>query len=245
MLRLLVLALLLANAAYLAWAKGSLAALGFAPAAQTEPHRLGQQIRPEVLRLQPAAGQQPGPAGGSRLSPAPSAPGASSPASSLTPALLAASTQAPATSCLQAGLYNEEQTAALRSRLQGTLPPGSWLIESSVEPVRWLVYMGRYADMEALDKKKAELRQRQVAFQALGNPALEPGLSLGNFATQPEAEAELARISQQGVRTARVVQGNAEVRGQRVKFPAADAALQAQLNGMKSQLFAKPLLACR
>jgi hypothetical protein len=51
MLRALLLALLLANAGYFAWTRGLLAAYGFAPAAQSEPQRLTQQIRPEAMRL--------------------------------------------------------------------------------------------------------------------------------------------------------------------------------------------------
>lgn len=51
MLRMLVLALLLLNGVYFAWSHDLLRTLGFAPAQQTEPQRLGQQIRPEALRL--------------------------------------------------------------------------------------------------------------------------------------------------------------------------------------------------
>jgi len=227
MLRLLVLLLLLANAAFFAWAKGSLAAFGLAPVAQSEPQRLEQQIRPEALRLHiPEA--PPAPPDTDTAAPANSLPAASSPTSSLAAPLLAVSSNTSPASCLQAGLYNEEQTATLRSRLQSLLPADSWVIESSVEPARWLVYMGRYADKEALDKKKAELRMRQVAFPV-----------------QADAEAALVRISQQGVRTARIVQGSPELRGQRLKFSAADATLRAKLGGMKPALFGKPLLPCR
>lgn len=51
MLRALALALLLANAGYFAWTRGLLADYGLAPAAQSEPQRLTQQIRPEAMRL--------------------------------------------------------------------------------------------------------------------------------------------------------------------------------------------------
>jgi hypothetical protein len=54
LLRLIVLLLLLANGAYFAWAQGLLAAWGVAPAQQSEPQRLTQQIRPEALRILPA-----------------------------------------------------------------------------------------------------------------------------------------------------------------------------------------------
>jgi hypothetical protein len=51
MLRLIVLLLLLANAAYFAWSQGALAAWGLAPAQQSEPHRLEQQIKPQAVRI--------------------------------------------------------------------------------------------------------------------------------------------------------------------------------------------------
>jgi len=54
MLRLLILLLLLANAAYFAWSHGALAQLGLAPTHQTEPERLLQQVQPELLLVTPA-----------------------------------------------------------------------------------------------------------------------------------------------------------------------------------------------
>ena len=51
MLRLTVLLLLLANAAYFAWSQGLLAPWGFAPAQQSEPQRLAQQIKPQALAV--------------------------------------------------------------------------------------------------------------------------------------------------------------------------------------------------
>ena len=51
MLRLTVLLLLLANAAYFAWSQGLLAPWGIAPAQQSEPQRLEQQIKPQAVRI--------------------------------------------------------------------------------------------------------------------------------------------------------------------------------------------------
>ena len=218
MLRLFVLLLVLANAGYYAYSHGLLAAYGFAPATQSEPHRLSQQIKPEALRILDP--QDP-----------PSQP--------------ALAVAAPvAAECLQVGLFNEEQTVVLRERLVSTLPPGSWVIESAMQPARWLVYMGQYTSAAALAKKKLELRGRGVVFKALNNPALEPGLSLGNFQTQPEAEAELARIAKKGVKTARVIQERAEQLGQQLKLPTVDAALRGQLDAIRPQLAGKPFQAC-
>lgn len=57
MLRLLVLVLALANAAFFAWGQGWLQPWGTGPVQQAEPHRLGQQIQPGAIRvLRPGEG---------------------------------------------------------------------------------------------------------------------------------------------------------------------------------------------
>ncbi|MDO8387601.1 MAG: SPOR domain-containing protein [Polaromonas sp.] len=226
MLRLGVLLLVLANAGYWAWSQGLLAAYGLAPAVQTEPQRLATQIRPEAIRLLTPEEARKIESGPSRVASAPEAGEAAAP------------------ECLQAGLFNEEQTATLRSALDATLPPGSWQLESSVEPARWIVYMGKYSNEEALAKKRGELRQLGVAFRPVTNPALAPGLALASFPAQADAEKELARIATKGVRTARVTQERAEVRGQILKLAAVDAALRAQLDAVKPQLGGKALQPC-
>lgn len=224
MLRLIVLALVLANAGYYAWSQGLLAAWGLAPAAQAEPQRMTQQIKPEALRiLNPLDATQ---------------------LETVTQTGASASTVTSATECLQVGLFNEEQTMVLREKLVSSLPQNSWVIESALVPARWLVYMGKYNSDESVVKKKSELRGLGVSFEALNNPTLEPGLSLGSFKTQPEAQVELERIAKKGVKTARVLQERAELRGQRLKLPAVDAALRGQLDAIKPQLAGKAFAAC-
>jgi hypothetical protein len=222
MLRLLVLALLLANAGYFAWTHGLLANYGFAPAAQAEPQRMAQQIRPEAMKLLTVAEAR-------QLENEPST---------------TAAAPQPAAECLQAGLFSPEQSTALRSGLESSMPIGSWTLESSLEPARWIVYMGKYNSEDALAKKRSELRGLGVSFEPLVNPALAPGLSLGHYASQAEAERELAKAATRGVRTAKVVLERPEARGQLLKLPAADAAIKAKLEALKPQLAGKPLQAC-
>ncbi|VTU39022.1 hypothetical protein H6CHR_05368 [Variovorax sp. PBL-H6] len=52
-LRALVVLLLMANLLYFAWARGGLAMFGIVPArlSQSEPERLAQQIRPQLLQI--------------------------------------------------------------------------------------------------------------------------------------------------------------------------------------------------
>jgi hypothetical protein len=216
MLRLLVLALLLANAAYFAWAQGLLAAWGAAPAQQAEPQRLEQQIKPEAVRLL-------NPDEVKRLD----TTAATRPAE-----------------CLQAGPLDEGLTGNVRQALE-SWPPGSWAMEPGTEPPRWIVYMGKYLTADAVNKKKTELRQMSVSFEPLLNAALEPGLSLGGFPTQAAAQRQLETLAGRGVRTAKVVQERPEIQGTLLKLPAVDDTLRPRLEDLKALLGTKTLRVCR
>ena len=220
MLRLLALTLLLLNGVYFAWAQGLLQAYGFGPVAQSEPQRLAQQIQPHALRVLTAAEQ-------------------------LALSDVAAQPVSKSAPCLQAGLFDETQSARLRTALASSgLSEASWLLEEAVAPGRWIVYMGKFATAEALTKKRSELGNLNLKLQPLTNPALEPGLSLGGFDNQAGAIGLLETLGQRGVRTAQVVQEYPSVRGTRLRVPAADEALRARLDALKPVLAGKPWVAC-
>ena len=219
MLRLAVIVLLLANAGYYAWSQGWLHSWGLAPVEQSEPQRLAQQIRPETLRILQARETPP-------VAPSAASEATVSPAPSPAPA--PAATTASATVCLQAGTLDQRQADAVRTAA-AALPQGSWKLESTPIPGRWMVYIGRFADDEALDKKRAELRARKVPFDRPNNPTLEPGLSLGRFSSEEAAQRALTTLGNQGVRTARVVVERAEARGFTLRLPALDSATRAQV----------------
>lgn len=215
MLRLLVLLLLLANATYFAWAQGLLGPVGFAPVQQSEPQRISQQIRPEAVRVLPGDEAR---------------------------RIEAAAIKPP--ECLQAGLFTESEATSLKQSLDG-LPSGSWTIEPATEPARWIVYMGKYPDTASREKKKSELRERNVSFEPLANASLEPGISLGGYPTEAAARQQLEALGQKGVHTAKVLQERAESKGELLKFPAVDETLRSKLDDIKSALNGKPLKACR
>ena len=146
--------------------------------------------------------------------------------------------------CLQAGTLDQRQADAVRTAA-AALPQGSWKLESTPIPGRWMVYMGRFADDEALDKKRAELRARKVPFDRPNNSTLEPGLSLGRFATEEAAQRALTTLSNQGVRTARVVVERAEAPGFTLRLPALDSATRAQVETqLRPALGEKTLRTC-
>ena len=227
-------ALLAGSCAEYDWSHGWLRSWGLAPVEQSEPQRMAQQIRPETLRILRARETPP-----VAPSVASEAPAFAPPAPA--PAAMAAS--APATVCLQAGTLDQRQADAVRTAA-AALPQGSWSLESTPIPGRWMVYMGRFADDEALDKKRAELRARKVPFDRPNNPTLEPGLSLGRFSSEEAAQRALTDLGRKGVRTARVVQERRDTPAYLLRLPNADAALRQQVRGLRGALAGKELRGC-
>ena len=234
MLRLFVFVLALANAAFFAWSHDYLRSLGFAPAVQSEPQRLAQQLRPEALRILRPDEVRRLDAAAAVASAFAAAPAAPEPPAVVTPA-----------ECLQAGPFDVTQTEALRGKLLVTLPGGSWLLEPGVEPARWIVYMGQYPTSQALAKKRSELASLNLKFEPVTNKSLEYGVSLGAFQTRDAATRALDGLTKRGVRTARVVLERPELRGFTLKLAAADDSIKARLEEFKSALAGKQLRACR
>ena len=237
MLRLAVIALLLANAAYYAYTQGWLRSAGLVTPEQAEPQRLQQQIRPETLKVLRAQGATNNPT-------PPPAP-AAAPAADTAASTPAPTTAAPADAgeCLQAGVFDDKQAAALRTAA-AALPAGSWSLEPTPITGRWMIYMGRFDDQDTLDKKRAELRARKVDFDRAGG-TLELGLSLGRFSTEEAAQRGLTALNAQGVRTARVIQERQAATGFILKLPAVtDAQRQQWLATLRPAMAGKTLGSC-
>lgn len=218
MLRLCVVLLALANLGYWGWTQGWLADMGWAPAQPRESYRMEQQLRPQALRMLSADEARK---------------------------LEAAAPVVRPPECLQAGIYPAGQSEAWRQALDGVLAPSQWDLQDGVEAGRWLIYMGPYASVEQLNRKKAELRYRNVPFELPRNPALEPGLILGSFDSAVAAQEGLAQLGKRGVRTARVEQERAELKGFWVRLPVVDEALRARLEEFKPLMAGKIWRSCR
>jgi len=170
MLRLIVLVLLLANGVYFAWSHDYLKMYGFGPVAPNEPHRLEQQIKPDMIQLLSAG--------------------------DLKKAEAQVQADLAPKECLQAGPFDDEQAASLRKALDAALPSGSWQIESVKESARWIVYMGKYASADLQAKKRAELAGMGIKAEAVGASELQPGLVLAAF--ESEAAAKVVQEREAG-----------------------------------------------
>jgi hypothetical protein len=217
MLRALVVLLLLANLAFFAWTQGWLTGLtGISPEGDRDPARLKRQVRPEVIRILPP-GSVPA-----------SAPAETTGAAAAT--LVAA--------CLEGGPYSPAELPAAEGVLKAALPAGAtWAVQNGERAGVWLIYMGKYANREALDRKVAELKRFDVNSEPLrSSPELEPGLSLGRFESQAQADARMADLAKRGVRTARVINITPPAPVHTLRFAQADASLQRTLAGLKDKL---------
>jgi hypothetical protein len=218
MLRLIVLLLLLANGGFYAWSQGLLLPWGLGPSQQSEPQRVQQQIRPDTVHILPA--------------------------DELRRAEMQAAQAPRPPECLQTAALEEAQLAPLRSVLD-SWPAGTWSLDAATEPARWIIYMGKYPGVEQVARKRAELRQLGISFEAPANPELEPGLSLGAYPSETAAISQLNALAERGVRTARVVQERPEQRGQRLLLPTVDDNLRPRLDELRFALASKPLRPCR
>lgn len=250
MLRIAVLLLLLANAGYYAWSQGMLHDWGLAPAVTGEPERLAQQIAPQRLQLvtpatkaAPTAVVAPAPAAPAPIAPPSPAPNPA-PTVAAAPAPAAAPTTPPAPPgvCLESGILDTHQADAVRSAAT-RLPQDSWSLESTPLPGRWMVYMGRFADGDALARKRQELRDLKIDTDRPG-ASFEPGLSLGRFSTEEAAQRGLSDLTRKGVRTARVVQERSDANGFVLRLPSVTAALRPSLKSVQAALGKKELRPC-
>lgn len=219
LLRFTVLVLILANGLYWAWSQHAFASLGWAPENPREPQRVQQQLRANNLRLLSAEEAK-------RLE-------------------TAAATPVASTTCLVSALLDERQAAAVQQVARTLLPANSWTLDNGLEPGRWIIYMGRFPSAAAHTQKKNELRQINVGFEEVKGVGLEPGLNLGAFDSPQTAAQQLNALNARGVRTARVLQERAEVRGKILRLGAVDEALRARLEGLNPALAGKPLQACK
>ena len=221
MLRALVLALLLANLVFFSWTQGWLDdVVGVRARGDREPERLARQVRPETVVIL--------------------TPGAAAAAASAAEARLA---------CLEAGPFGSAELSAAEAALTGVVPAGGWQRVEADKPGSWAVYMGRFASTDAQLKKEEELKRLRLSFEELkpaaGLPAeLTPGLSLGRFSAREAADAALAQFSQNGVRSARVVELQKPASVQLLRVARAEPTLAARLTGLKPELLGKPFLPC-
>lgn len=173
----------------------------------------------------PAAAPATAPSEEPATSPAPATPSAPPPAPpEPTVPVVAVATANATTRCMQAGPFDDDQATVLSATLARTLPKDSWGMESSVQRGRWIIYSGKLADNDALEARKAELKQMKVAFREVNSKELQPGLVLGTFSAEASAQQGLKDVARAGVKGAKVLEVRPDVSSHRLRLPKATEA---------------------
>jgi hypothetical protein len=184
-----------------------------------EPERLARQVRPQLVQV---------------LSPV-SAASAPRPVAPL--------------GCLEAGPFNSAgELAAAQAAMKVALPKTSasrWAEVKTESPGVWMLYVGKFANAQAQERKTQELSRRNIIFELLSdNPIFSPGFSLGRFGLRASANNALEELRQRGVRTARVVEITAPVTQYFLRAPNIERELVNQLKAVQSNALGLGFKAC-
>jgi hypothetical protein len=210
--------LVLANLAFFAWSR-----YVAPPDASADPLPLSRQIEPEKLKIIAPADLPP---------PAPQKAAAAQPA---TPP-----------KCMEWGSF----TLADAPRAEKALEPltlGPRLAQRRTEELAaWWVFIPPQASRQAAQKKAAELKALGVDdyFIVLEDGEHRWALSLGVFRSEDAAQARLAALRGQGVRSARIGRRETVVPKVWLQVKNVDPALEARLKDIALQIEGSELKSC-
>lgn len=222
-LRLLVLALLIANLLALAWHLGWLDwMVGTELRTDREPQRVLQQVQPQAIVIVPPSAT---PNSATRVpartptstptpapAPAPALESASAPAGRST-ALASSSAVGNVPSCLEAGPFSNIDIETAEKSMAG-LSPDVWKRVTIERPPGYGIVMGPFPTAEAQRVKAAELERLKQRFERIPQPNADGTTStraaatvflLQRVASREAGASVLASLAQRGVRTARIV----------------------------------------
>lgn len=211
-MRTLFLLLLLANAGFYAWWR-----YVAPPETSADPAPLARQIEPEKLKVVAPSELPP---------PSPPKPPPAAPAASAQPAAAPV-----ALKCIEWGSFTLTD-APLAAKALEPLALGPRLAQRRTEEnASWWVFIPSQRTRQGAQRKAAELKALGVDeyFVVQEEGPLRWALSLGVFRTEEAADARLAALREQGVRTARVAQRDTVVPKVWLQVSNVDPALERRL----------------
>ncbi|MDI4634875.1 hypothetical protein J7U46_17570 [Pelomonas sp. V22] len=211
MLRALLVLLLLANAAFFSWTQGWLDGVtGVRASGEREPERLQKAKTPERISL-------------------------------LNPQAAAA---LQLTACIEIGpVKGEAALQQVQSSLERAgIAPGSYELKADdAQAGQWGVVTIKLTSKDFRERKEETYKRLKVPYEPLpGMPEEQPSLLLSRHASEKAAEAALEAFSQRALKGLRVLQLQKAEASHKLRFEAADGALQAQLRTLAAREFGGP-----
>jgi hypothetical protein len=227
-MRALFLLLLFANAAFFAWARY------LAPSeSMADPAPHGRQIAPESLKVvspkdlpPPAAPKPPAPP------PVAAAPAPAAPAAPVR--------------CVEWGSFTLADAPRAEKALEPLSLGARLTLRRTEETAGWWVFIPPQGNRAGAQKKAAELKKLGVDeyFIVQEEGATRWAVSLGVFRTEEAAAARLAALRKRGVRSAVVGARETVVPKVWLQVKSADAALEARLKEIATQIEGSELKGC-
>jgi hypothetical protein len=221
-MRALLLILLLANLVLLAYQQGW---LGQIPAAGREPGRIGQQIRPDAIRLLSQADLR----------------GLREKSKSVAPERK----ETVASACMELGDFAADVADRVQARLEA-LNLGERLQAIDVDANGWyMVFLPPLATRAEADRVADQLRGRGVRdLMVIESAALRNAISLGSFRDRDLALKHQNDLEQRGIKGVRVTDRPSGNAAQRFQIKAPDAATVQQLAALQKEFAAARLAPC-
>jgi hypothetical protein len=228
-MRVLFLLLLLANAGFFAWSR-----YVSPPETAADPAPLARQIEPEKLKIVAPSALPP---------PAPPKPAAAPPAP---PPAAAAPPATVSLRCIEWGSFTLADARQAEQALEPLALDTRLAQRRTEETAGWWVFIPSQKTRQGALRKAAELKGLGIGeyFIMQEEGPLRWSLSLGVFRTEEAAQARLAALRQQGVRTAQVGQRETVVPKVWLQVSGVDPALERQLADIALQMDGSELRSC-
>lgn len=250
MLRFVFWTLLFLNAALFAYGQGY---FGTA-AGEHEPERLKRQFNTAKMTMlsneHADAMAQKTAAAGTPAEAAPPAPAPRAPAPVQAPvAAPAAASVLKTVACTDVGTFDAVEAKRFEARLAALDLGGKQSRQAQQEQdvSSWLVNIPPQGGKDAAERKSAELRNLGISdFYVLqGDSPLKWAISLGVFKTESGAQARLAQLNKQGVRTARITPRGPQTTVYSYRFRDIPEATRARIVATASAIASAEAHACK
>ncbi len=224
-MRVVFLILVLANLAFFAWARHHAAGLP-----EANPNPLARQLDPEKLKIVPAS-ELPTPPPAPKPAPAP-------PATSAAPLVAAG--------CLEWGSFTLTDYPRAEKALEPLALGNRLSARRTEETASWWVHMAPQGSRQGALRKAGELKALGVDdyFIVAEEGEWRWALSLGVYRTEEAAQARLAALHAQGVRSAVVSARETVVPKVWLQVKGIDTALEARVREIARQVAGSELRRC-
>jgi hypothetical protein len=234
--------LLFLNAALFAYGQGYLGTT----AGEHEPERLKRQFNTAKMTM---LSNEQADAMAKKTAAAANPPADAAPAAAPAPVEAPVATALKTVACTEVGTFDAGEAKRFETRL-AALDLGdrqSRQAQQEQDVSSWLVNIPPQGGKEAAERKAGELRNLGVSdFYILqGDSPLKWAISLGVFKTESGAQARLAQLNKQGVRTARITPRGPQTTVYSYRFRDVPEATRAKIVTMAHAIASAEARACR